>query len=144
MTMRNKKQRRTLNDFSNSVKAGTSNNPVAANDLTWFQHNPKCRYHLRKPLPGEYGSKDMPEPYRWYVLVQLRIDQQPLVTLSYDGGKTGRSAHYIQLGHIPVTCSPADNDFLRNLLGQQTTAKTQQLLRVMWYDWLDSLSGGKS
>jgi hypothetical protein len=148
--MRNKQQpkRKNLRDFSQSIEANNSVNPIAAKDLAWFQHNPGCYYHLREPFSGEYGLDDMPSTHRWYVLVQLRIDQDPVLTLSNDGGKTGRSAHYIQLGHIPVACSPADSDFLRQTMEQQTTAKNQQILRVMWYDWLEHVkrentTGGK-
>ncbi|MBE0149481.1 hypothetical protein FOT80_08735 [Serratia fonticola] len=137
--MHNKQQpkRKNLQDFSQSIEAGNLVNPVAAKDLTWFQHNPECYYHLREPFPGEYGLEDMPPPHRWYVLVQLRIDQAPVLAFSNDGGKTGRTAHYIQLGHIPVSCSPVDSDFLHQTAGQQTTAKNQQILRAMWYDWLE-------
>lgn len=134
----NLSNRKRLNDFADSIGEGDASvDPVAKNDLAWFQHNPECYYHLREPFPGEYGLEDMPPPYRWYVLVQLRIDQDPVITFSNDGGKTGRTAHYIQLGHIPVACLPADSAFLRHTMGQQTTAKNQRLLRAMWYDWLE-------
>ncbi|MBI6549940.1 hypothetical protein [Xenorhabdus lircayensis] len=138
-TTRKKKSmpRKQLKDFSNSIKAQELRLPPTAKaDFDWFIKNSNCRYYLREPFAGEYEDGETPAPYRWYTLVHLIIDQDPVVYISSDGGRSARSAHFIQVGHIPVTCSPIDSDFLTQLLSYQATEKGQTTLEFLWADGL--------
>ncbi|WP_237386108.1 hypothetical protein [Xenorhabdus sp. Sc-CR9] len=126
-----------LKDFSNSIKAQELRLPPTAKaDFDWFIKNSNCRYYLREPFAREYEEGETPAPYRWYSLVHLIIDQDPVICISSDGGKSASSAHFIQVELIPVACSPIDSDFLTQLLSYQTTEKGQAILEFLWADGL--------
>ncbi|CDG96763.1 hypothetical protein XBP1_2230009 [Xenorhabdus bovienii str. puntauvense] len=139
--------RKQLKDFSDSMEVKAAHmSPTARSDFAWFVKNPDCRYHLREPFTDEYKTHETPTSHRWCMLVHLIIDQNPIMYTSDDGGKTVSSAHMIQLGHIPVPCDPVDSDFLAQLVANQTTDKSQTILKVLWADGLEKMgivnSGG--
>ncbi|MDE9455081.1 hypothetical protein [Xenorhabdus bovienii] len=136
----NKPLNTKLSDFSNSIEADAANLPSTARaDLAWFVKNPSCRYYLRDAFTDEYRPDEIPGAHHWYTLINLRTDQSPIVYLSNDGGKTGRSSHLVQVGHIPITFSPADSDFIASLFADQTTEKNQTILSLLWFDGLEKM-----
>ncbi|OTA18180.1 hypothetical protein Xbed_03179 [Xenorhabdus beddingii] len=136
----NKPLNKKLKDFSDSIAANAAHlPPMARSDLAWFAKNTRCRYYLRDTFPGEYNPEEISGAHHWYTLVNLRIDQNPLMYTSSDGGKTGRSAHMVQVGHIPITFSPADSDFIASLFADQTTKKNQTILSLLWADGLEKM-----
>ncbi|WP_426576566.1 hypothetical protein ACP179_19490 [Xenorhabdus stockiae] len=136
----NKPLNRKLSDFSNSMKARTLHLPPTAKaDLAWFMKNPQCRYYLRDAFPGEYKPEEIPGEHHWYTLINVHIDQTPVFYLSNDGGQTGRSSHMIQVGHIPITFTPIDSDFMNSIFADQTTEKNQTILSLLWFDGLEKM-----
>lgn len=136
--MKNKKM--TIKDFTHTLESDSAHLPETAKaDLEWFRKNPDCYYRIREPFTDEFHTNEIPEPHRWLTLACLIIDQEPVMYVSNNGGITGRSAHFINMGHIPISYSSKNSALLDLLVNIQTTPKSQAILAFLWANSLEQM-----
>lgn len=122
-----------INNFTDAIEANSVHFPSEAKaDFDWFLKYPDCYYRIREAYPNEYGTERLSSSYQRFVLVQLCIVQDPIAYISSNGGKTGRSAHHIQLGRLTTIAPSVDNSFLRRLDTLQTRSSFQKALSELW------------
>ncbi|ECO0818345.1 hypothetical protein AAV80_11710 [Salmonella enterica subsp. enterica serovar Kentucky] len=113
-------------------------NSIDRADLEWFREHPTCIFRIRRPEEGEYPGRD--PNHDWYVIARLVIEQNPMLISSNDGGQTGRSMHYIELGHIPVLADKyKGSDWMHTIFTNQTKKVYQKRLCVLWENGLAKL-----